>query len=330
MGQLEPAPLNPNLSFPPPPPPALVGPPPPRQDGGGFLKFPRPALRVTSEFDSEAEVWFHKVSCRLFDRLAKLKLSFQNDNRGEVSSPQIGFLTKNLSVLYDVESRNTLLKGSLDLAGFLQLRATHDVKEQQGEVSLIANLADPSYKFELASAVPFSGLPRATLRFPQGELSVEERENEEAQRELSWSGILKGQILNGVCTAMCKENDVNLRYCYKDEEMSFIPSVTLPSNALSFAFKRRFSPSDKLSYWYHFDSDEWSAVYKHTVRKNLKFKAGYDSEVRLGWASLWVGDEDGKTKTAPMKVKVQFMVQVPRDEIRNSVFMFRVKKRWDI
>ena len=32
----------------------------------------------------------------------------------------------------------------------------------------------------------------------------------------------------------------------QDEEMSFIPTVSLPSNALSFAFKRRFGPSDKL------------------------------------------------------------------------------------
>lgn len=148
--------------------------------------------------------------------------------------------------------------------------------------------------------------------------------------------------------------------------MSFIPSISLPSNALSFAFKRRFSPSDKLrlelplsvnfgiclgivcaywlwmqcyfvfasdicgnifmgkqtskrilgmpesqrvlfhamsifievfsepvfvficSYWYNLDSDYWSAVYKHTYDKDFKFKAGYDSEVRLGWASLWV------------------------------------------
>lgn len=30
--------------------------------------------------------------------------------------------------------------------------------------------------------------------------------------------------------------------------MSFIPSVSLPSNALSFAFKRHFSPSDKLRF----------------------------------------------------------------------------------
>lgn len=42
------------------------------------------------------------------------------------------------------------------------------------------------------------------------------------------------------------------------------------------------------SYWYNFDANNWSAVYKHTYGKDFKFKAGYDSEVRLGWASLWV------------------------------------------
>jgi hypothetical protein len=42
------------------------------------------------------------------------------------------------------------------------------------------------------------------------------------------------------------------------------------------------------SYGYNFDSNFWSAVYKHTYGKDFKFKAGYDSEVRLGWASLWV------------------------------------------
>lgn len=29
-------------------------------------------------------------------------------------------------------------------------------------------------------------------------------------------------------------------------------------------------------------------MYKHMVGKDYKFKVGYDSEVRLGWASLWV------------------------------------------
>lgn len=42
------------------------------------------------------------------------------------------------------------------------------------------------------------------------------------------------------------------------------------------------------SYWYNFDSNYWSTVYKHMVGKDYKFKVGYDSEVRLGWASLWV------------------------------------------
>ena len=36
------------------------------------------------------------------------------------------------------------------------------------------------------------------------------------------------------------------------------------------------------------NSNYWCAVYKQTYGKDVKFKAGYDSEVRLGWASLWV------------------------------------------
>ena len=42
------------------------------------------------------------------------------------------------------------------------------------------------------------------------------------------------------------------------------------------------------SYHFNFDTDEWNAVYKHTIGKNYKLKAGYDSEVRVGWASIWV------------------------------------------
>jgi len=35
----------------------------------------------------------------------------------------------------------------------------------------------------------------------------------------------------------------------------------------------------------------WSAVYKRTYGKDYKLKAGYDSDVRLGWASLWVNHQ---------------------------------------
>lgn len=289
----------------------------------------RPALRVTTEFDSESQLFFNKISAKFFDGLAKLKVSFSNDQNGEISYPQLGFLTKHFSVLYDMESKNALLSGSYNVADSLQFKATHDVKEQQGVVSMIANI-DPSYKLELSSTVPSPGMPKATLRFPNGEISLEEKEKEDLNNVLSLGGILKGKLLNGVCTAMYKDDDLKLRYAYKDQEMSFIPSISLPSNAVSVAFKRRFSPKDKLSYLYHFNSNAWNTVYKHAVGKDLKFKAGYDSEVRLGWASLWVGDEEGKAKTAPMKMKVQFMLQVPQDDIRSSAIMFRVKKRWDI
>ncbi|KAG5530367.1 hypothetical protein RHGRI_025340 [Rhododendron griersonianum] len=309
-----------------PPPPA---PPPPPTRAGGFLSR-RPGIRVTTEFDSDSAVFFHKISCKFLDSLAKLKVSFQNNDKGEVFEPQLALTSKYLSLHYDLEERNALVKSSFDVGPGLQFRASHDVKAQQGEVAMVADLAGPAYKFELSSALPSIGLPKATFKFPIGEVSFEEKEEEEVKKMLSINGIVKGQLLNGVCTAQYQDESLNLRYLYKDEQMAFIPSISLPSNALSMGFKRRFGPSDKLSYWYNFDSNYWSTVYKHTVGKDYKFKVGYDSEVRLGWASLWVGDEDGQAKTAPLKTKIQFMLQVPKDDIKSAALMFRVKKRWDI
>ncbi|KAM1201095.1 hypothetical protein EV1_017172 [Malus domestica] len=321
-GTLPPAP-PPSLSLdgsPPPPPP----PPAPASRSPVVFSFPkRPSIRLTSEFDSDSSVFFHKVSCKLLDSFAKLKLSFSNNHKGELSPPQLTFVSKNLSVHHNFEDQSTLLNGSVDVGRRLHLRATHHLQAQEGEATVVAKLADPGYALELSSPVPYVGMPKATLKFPLGEVSMEEKEEEEAKRILSINGIVKSQILNGLCTADYADEDLKLRYSYKDEEMSFIPTLSLPSNALSFAFKRQFSPSDKLSYWYNFDSNYWSAVYKHTYGKDLKLKAGYDSEVRLGWASLWVGDEGGKAKTAPLKMKVQFMLQVPQDDIRSSALMFR-------
>ncbi|KAK3444329.1 hypothetical protein EUGRSUZ_A00428 [Eucalyptus grandis] len=313
-----------------PPPPGPVQPPPPPQPRILFSFPKRPALRVTSEYDSDSSVFLHKVSCKLLDGLAKLKLSFRNDRKGEVVEPRLSFVSKHLSLHYDVEEQSALLQSAFDVGPRLHLKAEHDVKAQQGVMSLVADLAEPGYALELSSPVPTVGLPRATLKFPLGEVSLEEREEEEVKRTLSINGILKSQIWNGVCSAQYAEEELKLRYAFKDEELSFIPTISLPSNALSVALKRRFSPSSKLSYLYNFDTDYWSAVYKHTYGKDFKFKAGYDLEARVGWASLWVGDEVGKAKTAPMKMKVQFMLQVPQDDINSSVLMFRVKKRWDI
>ncbi|XP_020680149.1 outer envelope pore protein 37, chloroplastic isoform X1 [Dendrobium catenatum] len=385
MGDEIPSCPSPIYLLPPAPPPTPSPTPDPLESttrNGGFTPNRRPPLRFTTEFDSEGPLFLHKVSCKFFDSLAKLKFSFQNNTKGEIFCPQLGFITKNLSVLYDFESRNALLRGSLDLGQNLQLRTTYDVqsdqiwipeyigirwstkyssvsfncknkksiltslyfgsvfqfnyqyhKEQLGAVAVIASLPNPSVKLELSSSVPSNGLPRAALQFPYGEIALEQRENVEEKIEgkkiLSVDGILKSPMLNGIGTVVYNGNDLNLRYIYKDTKLSFIPCINLPSNKVSFAFKRRFSPSDKFSYWYHFDSSAWSAVYKHTIGKDLKIKAGYDSDVRLGWASLWVGPEDGKTKDAPRKLKAQMMLQVPQDGIKSSALMFRVKKRWD-
>ncbi|KAB2001736.1 hypothetical protein ES319_D11G015300v1 [Gossypium barbadense] len=329
---LEPSSQTPDYLISPITTPVTPSPPPPPTKPNQFLSLisNRPSLRVTSEFDSDSRVFFHKVSCKLFDDLAKLKLSFVNNVKREISGSLLALTSKHLSIHYDPEEQNALIKTSFDVGPKLQFKAAHDVKAKRGEVAMVANVADPGYAVEVSSPVPYIGLPKATIRFPTGEVTLEEREDEEVPRKLLINGILKGPILNGVGAAHYTDEELRLRYSYKDESLSFIPSISLPSNAVSFAFKRRFSPSDKLSYWYNFDSNGWSAVYKHTYDKDFKFKAGYDSEVRLGWASLWVGEENGKAKTAPMKMKVQFMLQVPQDDIKSSALMFRVKKRWDI
>ncbi|XP_020571423.1 outer envelope pore protein 37, chloroplastic [Phalaenopsis equestris] len=337
MGDEIPPSPNAIILLPPPPTPSPTSDPLERTPRNGRLTpFRRPPLRFTTEFDSEGPLFLHKISSNFFDNLAKLKFSFQNNSKGEIFSPQLGFITDNLSVLYDFESRNALLRGSLNLGKNLQLRTTYDVKEQLGAGSMIATLPNPSVKLELSSSVPLNGLPRAALHFPYGEIALEQRENieekDEVRNALSVDGILKSPLLNGVSTVVYNGKDLNLRYIYKDTHLTFIPSFSLPSNKASFAFKRRFSSTDKLSYCFHFvlDSSAWSAVYKHTIGKDLKIKAGYDSEVRLGWASLWVGPEGGKTKEAPRKLKAQMMLQVPQGDINGAALMFRVKKRWDL
>lgn len=59
--------------------------------------------------------------------------------------------------------------------------------------------------------------PRATFKFPLGEVSLEEKdeEEEEHKRTLSMSGILRSHILNGVCTAQYNEEKLDLRYAFK-------------------------------------------------------------------------------------------------------------------
>ncbi|KAL4193812.1 hypothetical protein AMTRI_Chr06g201220 [Amborella trichopoda] len=291
---------------------------------------PVPPTKLSIEFDSENKVFVNKISTKLFDGFAKLKYSFQRNKNGDIQYPQLGFVTKYLSVLYDHDERNAVISGCLDVGPRVQIKGVHDVSAQQGEARLIATLADPSYKLELVSSVPSTGPPRASLKFPYGEVQVEEKEVDEDKRVLSLGGILKGNVLNGVCSALHKDGNWNLIYAYKDDELTFIPSVALPSNVFSFAFKRRFSPVDKLSYLYNFYSNDWSAVYKHNFGDDLKLKVGYDSEVRLGWASFWVGKENAGAKKAPNKCKLQLMLQVPQDNPKAIEFLFRLKKRWDI
>ncbi|KAE8657709.1 Chloroplast outer envelope protein 37, putative isoform 2 [Hibiscus syriacus] len=174
---------------------------------------------------------------------------FQKVKR-QISEPLLALTSKHLSIHKDPQEQNALIKSSFDVGPKLHFKVAHDVK------------------------------PKATIRFLTGEVTLEEKEEEEEEvsRKLLINGILKGPILNGVGAAHYTDKELKLRYSYKhftDVECCII------------SIQGRFTLSDKLSYWYNFSSNGWSAVYKHMYDRDFKFKAGYDSEVRLGWASLW-------------------------------------------
>ena len=125
-------PLAPPQSPPPPPPlePPSPSPSPTPTKPNQFLSLlsKRPSFRVTSEFDSDSRVFFHKVSCKLFDNLAKLKLSFINNSKREISEPQLALTSKYLSIHYDPEQQNALIKSSFDVGPMLHFKAAQDVK----------------------------------------------------------------------------------------------------------------------------------------------------------------------------------------------------------
>ncbi|XP_024171626.1 outer envelope pore protein 37, chloroplastic, partial [Rosa chinensis] len=121
-------------------------------------KIKRPSVRVTSEFDNDSSVFFHKVSCKLFDSVAKLKVLFNNNHKGAVSPPQVSFISQYLSIHYNFEDQSTLPNSSVDVGPRLQFRASHDLKAQQGEATMVAKLADPGYAFQLSSSFHSAGL----------------------------------------------------------------------------------------------------------------------------------------------------------------------------
>ncbi|EPS68130.1 hypothetical protein M569_06643, partial [Genlisea aurea] len=120
----------------------------------------RPKIRLTSEYDSDTSIFFHKISCKLLDDLAKLKLSFQNNSKGEVTEPQVSFKSKFFSLMYDVEETDALFKTSFDVAPGIQFKASYQLKAQHGEIAAVADLAGPKCKLELSNTVPLGGMVR--------------------------------------------------------------------------------------------------------------------------------------------------------------------------
>ncbi|KAM1902738.1 hypothetical protein ACFX13_040339 [Malus domestica] len=90
---------------------------------------------VPKEVWNDSSIFFHKVSCKLLDSLAKLKLSFNNNHKGKLFPPQLIFVSNNLSVHHNFEDQSTLLKGFVDVGPKLHLRTTHHRQSQEGETT---------------------------------------------------------------------------------------------------------------------------------------------------------------------------------------------------
>ena len=103
--------------------PSPTRPPPER----GFLRG-RPPIRVTSEFDSERQLFSHRLSCRVLDGLAKLRLRFHHGAAGGAVASDVALMARNFSVVVDTASHGAVLRGAADLAGSLRLRAAHNTK----------------------------------------------------------------------------------------------------------------------------------------------------------------------------------------------------------
>lgn len=286
-------------------------------------------MKLSTEYDSEGSVFVNKFSARMLNGIAKLTGSIQREPSGDLRYPLLGVVTKFFSVIYDHEDRNALVTLNADVNRNLSFKYLRDIKAQQGEVKLLASTANLRYKTEISFDVPATTLPKVVCTFPQGQLRAEEVEVDE-ERAIALSGFLGGSILNGQVVASYSDESATLKYTYKDEELTMIPSVSWPQLSPSLAFKRQFGPHNKLSYFHNFETATWSAVYKYKPVEDFKVKVGYDSDVRLGWSSFWIGKENAGAKHAPRKFKLQVMLQVPQDELKSAALLFRMKKRFDL
>ncbi|KAG0628419.1 hypothetical protein M758_1G025300 [Ceratodon purpureus] len=287
------------------------------------------AVKLSTEYDSEGGVFVNKLSTRVLNGLAKLTGSIQGDPSGEFRYPLLGVVTKYLSVLYDHEDRNALVTMNADVGKNLSVKYLRDIKAQQGEVKLMAHTASLKYKTEISYEVPATTLPKVVCTFPLGQLKAEEVELDE-DRAIALSGFIGGSVLNGQAVASYSDENATLKYTFKDDELTLVPSISWPQLSPSLAFKRQFGPKNKISYFQNLETSTWTAVYKYKPVDDFKVKLGYDSEVRLCWASFWLGKEDSGAKTAPKKCKMQVMLHVPQDDVKSGLLLFRLKKRWDL
>eukprot|EP00897_Mesotaenium_endlicherianum_P005461 jgi/Mesen1/4943/ME000247S04232 len=289
-------------------------------------------MKLSSEFDSEVNYFIHKFSSQVLNGVAKVKARVQMTLDGKAQYPLLGIFTKHVAVDYDVEDKNALVTLNGNLKNFFHFTYRHDVQEKKGTLHTTLQTEDRTYKADASFNIRPEAFTRATVSFPYGQVTYVPDSDDEYGEAPGVSASLAVPVLRGLAYADYSQPDESLdvRYTYKDDEITVTPAMRLPQKDVMITFKRRFNRSNKLSLMYDFRDVVTSVVYKYEMPPNLKSKIGYDSRVRLLWGCFWLGEEDAGAKAAPKKLKAQLMVQVPQDDWRDPVFLFKIKKRVDL
>ncbi|GAQ87225.1 putative chloroplast outer envelope protein 37 [Klebsormidium nitens] len=285
--------------------------------------------KLTTQYDSDTNVFQNKLSTRLWHDRIKLKASWDflpEERRFE--GPTLGVFTKVFSAQLNVPEEAPFLTFTQPLGRNLKLRYEHDVKEHEGALVAQAESQSKGLRGNGVFAVNEKTLITGSVACPLGQLSYQHFDD---AVPAGVTAALKLPLLRGTLLAEGHSalRTLDLTYRYKDDDVTVIPSVLLPTLQSSCVFKRRFNNGHKVSFRYFPGTTEFDTQYKYS-RRSLLYKAGYTSSQGVFWAGLWAGKKDDPVTKEKRRLKWQLMLQVDQKNPENASLLFGFKKRFDI
>jgi hypothetical protein len=274
-------------------------------------------------------VFQNKLSTKLWAERVKLKASwdFLPEERS-FAGPTLGLFTKVFSAQLNVPEGAPFVTFTQPLGQLLKLRYEHDIKEREGALVAQAESKDKGLRGNGVFAINERALITGSVACPFGQLSYQHYDD---AVPAGVTAALKVPLLQGTLLAEghSQLRTLDLTYRYKDDDVTVIPSVLLPSLQSSCVFKRRFSNGHKLSFRYFPGTTEFDTQYKYS-RQPLLYKAGYTSSQGVFWAGLWAGKKEDPITKQKRKLKWQLMLQVDQNNPQSATLLFGFKKKFDL